>query len=99
MIDTSRIRVTGNASVDFDREKLKVRLQPQAKTAQFLSLETPIEVNGSFDEFSIGPNAGDVLQTVVRLATSVVWVPLKKLFGEKLPADGSDVCNVTLKPR
>ncbi len=98
VIDTGRIRVTGNASVDFDREKVKLRLQPQAKTAQFLSLETPIEVNGSFDDFSIGPNAGDVLQTVVRLATSVVWVPLKKLFGERLPADGADVCNVTLRP-
>jgi len=98
VLDPSRMRVTGSASVDFDREKVKLRLQPQAKTAQFLSLETPIEVNGSFDEFSIGPNAGDVLQTVVRLATSVVWVPLKKLFGERLPADGADVCHIALRP-
>ncbi len=97
VIDTSRMRVTGSTAIDFGSERLKMRLQPQAKTAQFLSLETPIEVSGSFSDFSIGPNAGDVLQTVVRLATSIVWVPLKKLFGDRPPADGSDVCQVTLK--
>ncbi len=98
VIDTSRMRVTGSAAVDFQRETLRLRLQPQAKTAQFLSLATPIEVDGNFSEFEIGPNPGDVLQTVVRLATSIVWVPLKKLFGERVPADGADVCNVVLKP-
>ncbi len=92
LIDTSRMRVTGSASVDFGSEKVQLRLQPQAKTAQFLSLATPIEVRGTFSEFSVGPNPGDVLQTVARLATSIVWVPLKKLFGERIPADGSDVC-------
>ncbi len=94
LIDTSRMRVTGSAAVDFGAESLRLRLQPQAKSAQFLSLATPIEVQGSFSEFHVGANPGDVLQTVVRLATSIVWVPLKKLFGERIPADGSDVCGV-----
>jgi hypothetical protein len=70
-------------------------MQPQAKTSQFLSLSIPIEVKGQFDKFSVGPNAGDVLETVVRLATSVAWVPLKKLVEPKIPADGSDVCVLT----
>ncbi len=98
LIDTSRMRVTGSASVDFAAESLRLRLQPQAKTAQFLSLATPIEVGGTFNEFKVGANPGDVAQTVLRLATSIVWVPLKKLFGERMPADGADVCNLTLKP-
>jgi uncharacterized protein involved in outer membrane biogenesis len=95
IIDTSEMRVTGNASVNFIDEKLTIRMQPQAKTAQFLSLSIPIEVKGQFDKFSVGPNAGDVLETVVRLATSVAWVPLKKLVEPKIPADGSDVCVLT----
>lgn len=98
LIDTSGMRVTGTASVDFGAETLHLRMQPQAKTAQFLSLATPIEVDGSFSQFNVGPNPGDVLQTVVRLATSIVWVPLKKLFGERTPADGADVCKIVLKP-
>ncbi len=97
VIDTSRMRVTGVTSVDFGSEKLHMRLQPQAKAAQFLSLATPIEVRGSFSDYSIGPNPGDVIETAIRLATSIVWVPIKRLFSEKVPADGRDVCVTTLE--
>ncbi len=97
VIDTSRMRVTGVTSVDFGSEKVHMRLQPQAKAAQFLSLATPIEVRGSFTDYSIGPNPGDVIETAVRLATSIVWVPIKRLFSEKVPADGRDVCVTTLE--
>jgi uncharacterized protein involved in outer membrane biogenesis len=92
VIDTTKVRVTGNTDIDLAKETLHMRLQPQAKTAQFLSLATPIEVKGSFDKFSIGPNAGDILETIVRFATSVVWVPIKRLFSEKVPEDGADIC-------
>lgn len=97
VIDTSRMRVTGTTAIDFNDERVKMRLQPQAKTAQFLSLATPVEVNGTFGQFSVGPNPGDLLQTVVRLATSIVWVPLQKLFSDKVPQDGADVCRVTFR--
>jgi len=92
VIDTTKVRVTGNTDIDLAKETLHMRLQPQAKTAQFLSLATPIEVKGGFDKFSIGPNAGDVLETIVRFATSVVWVPIKRFFSEKVPEDGADIC-------
>ncbi len=96
VIDTSRMRVTGTTAIDFGSEKLHMRLQPQAKAAQFLSLATPIEVRGSFTDYHIGPNPGDVVETAIRLATSIVWVPIKRLFSEKVPADGADVCRATL---
>lgn len=97
VIDTSRMRVNGSASIDFNQESVNMRLQPQAKAAQFLSLATPVQVSGKFDQFRIGPNPGDLLQTVVRLATSIVWVPLQRMFSDKLPADGSDVCSVSFR--
>jgi uncharacterized protein involved in outer membrane biogenesis len=92
VIDTTKVRINGNTDIDLAKETLHMRLQPQAKTAQFLSLATPLEVKGSFDKFSIGPNPGDVLETIVRFATSVVWVPIKRLFSEKVPEDGADIC-------
>jgi uncharacterized protein involved in outer membrane biogenesis len=92
VIDTSQMRVGGSSSVNFADEKLLLRLQPQAKSAQFLSLAIPIEVKGSFKQFSVGPNPGDILATVIRMATSIFWVPVKKLFEDKVPVDGSDVC-------
>ena len=97
VIDTSRMRVTGTTAIDLGSEKLHMRLQPQAKSAQFLSLATPIEVRGSFNHYDIGPNPGDIVETAIRLATSIIWVPIKRLFEEKVPADGRDVCVTTLQ--
>lgn len=97
VIDTSRMRVTGVTSIDFGTEQLHMRLQPQAKAAQFLSLATPIEVRGSFSDYDIGPRPGDVIETAIRLATSIIWVPIKRLFSDKVPADGRDVCVTTLQ--
>jgi AsmA family protein len=92
ILDTTRMRVVGTGTADFKNEKVWLRMSPQAKKAQFLSLATPIEVNGTFTDPKIGVSPGDVVETVARVATSIVWVPLQKLFGKKIPADGNDAC-------
>lgn len=91
-IDTSRMRVTGVLYADLKAQKIFAKVRPQAKEAQFFSLSTPIEVTGSFDKFKIGPSLVDVAETALRIGTSVVWVPLKKLFSEKMLMDGADIC-------
>ncbi|MEO8166414.1 MAG: hypothetical protein ABI619_13565, partial [Betaproteobacteria bacterium] len=96
ILDTSRMRVVGTAKADFAAEKFDLQLRPQAKKAQFLSLATPIRVSGPFSDFKIGVSPGDILGTFARLATSIFWVPLQRLAGKKLPADGADVCYPTL---
>jgi uncharacterized protein involved in outer membrane biogenesis len=93
ILDTGRMRVTGTGKANFNDEVFELRMSPQAKTAQFLSLATPIQVSGSFNNFKVGVSAGDIIGTVGRLLTSIFWVPLQKLAGKKLPADGADVCN------
>ncbi len=97
LLDTSRMRVTGTGKADFARENFSLRMRPQAKSAQFLSLATPVRVSGPFNNFKISVAPGDIFETVARLATSIVWVPLQKLTGKKLPADGGDVCGAPLK--
>jgi hypothetical protein len=92
LLDTTRVRVAGEGSVDFKTEAIRLKMEPLPKRAEFFSLGTPIVVDGTFDDFSIGASAGDVAGTAVRLATSLLWVPLKKLFGRAVPDNGSDVC-------
>ena len=70
---------------------------PQAKTPQMFSLATPIEVSGPFEDFSIRASPGEVIGTATKFLTSIFWVPIKKLSGNKIPADGADVCNVSLQ--
>ena len=93
IMDTSRMRVTGKGKANFTDENFNLHMSPQAKTAQFLSLATPIQVGGPFNNFKIGVSASDIIGTVARLATSIFWVPLQKLTGKKIPTDGADVCN------
>jgi len=92
LIDTSRMRVKGTGKVNFATETLQLYVQPQAKTPQFLSFAIPIELSGSFKDFHVGVRAADVLGTVGELSTSIIWVPLKMMFGDEVPADGRDVC-------
>jgi uncharacterized protein involved in outer membrane biogenesis len=92
IMDTSRMRVIGKGNANFTDENFDLRMSPQAKTAQFLSLATPIQVSGPFNNFKIGVSAGDIIGTVGRLATSIFWVPLQRLAGKKIAADGGDVC-------
>src|SRR5258708_24065491 len=84
------MRVTGKGKANFTEENFDLRMRPQTKTAQFLSLATPIQVSGSFKNFKIGVSPGDIIGTVGRLATSIFWVPLQKIAGKKIPADGRD---------
>ena len=97
VLDTSRIRVTGTGEANFAQEQFSLRMRPQSKTAQFFSLATPLAVTGSFDDFQINVSPGDVLETVGRFATSIFWVPLQKLGGKELPANGADVCKSNLQ--
>jgi hypothetical protein len=92
LLDTSRMRVTGKGKANFTEENFELRMRPQAKTAQFLSLATPIQVSGSFNNFKIGVSPGGILETIGRVLTSIIWVPLQAIGGKKLPADGQDVC-------
>ena len=92
IMDTNRMRVTGTGKANFIEEVFDLHMRPQAKTAQFLSLATPIRVSGPFNNFKIGVSAGDIIGTLGRLVTSIFWVPLQKLAGKKFPADGADVC-------
>jgi hypothetical protein len=99
LVDTSRMRVSGKGGADFRDETLAFRLQPQAKGAQFFSLATPVDVTGTFTDFSVGPGVGDVLLTLARFFGSVVVVPFQWLTEGPIPRDGADVCTDPLRPK
>ena len=92
LLDTSRMRVSGEGRVDFGTEVLAFRLAPRAKTPQFFSLATPVGVSGTLTNFKIGVAGSDVMDTIGRLLTSIFVVPWQKLTQPNLPRDGADVC-------
>ncbi|WP_026973018.1 AsmA family protein [Aliagarivorans marinus] len=92
LADTSRMRVVGQTEVDFGEQTLSLVLRPQAKRAQIFSLETPVQVKGSFDDFKIGVASGGLIGTTIRFVTSPVVAPLRWIFEVPLDANGSELC-------
>jgi hypothetical protein len=100
LLDTTEMLVRGDASVDFGEERLRAVLAPAPKQAEFLSLQTRVEVKGSFDDFGIGVPPEELVATVIRFVTSIVVAPVQRLFGGTLPADGEETClEAWLEPR
>ena len=92
VLDTSRMRVNGHGRVDFDTEQIELRMQPRAKRAQFFSLQTPVDVRGTLEDFKVGVRGEDVAATVIRFFTSVIVVPFQQFRQGRAPQDGQDVC-------
>jgi uncharacterized protein involved in outer membrane biogenesis len=96
LIDTSRIRICGQGQVDFINDRIDLKVASQAKKPEFFNLATPIKVKGRLSDFGIGITAGGLIGTAVKFMTSPLHVPLRRLAGEGLPADGGDVCGMPI---
>ena len=100
LLDTTEMLVRGDATVDFGEERVRALLTPVPKKLEILSLQTRVEVKGSFDDFGIGVPPEELVATVLRFVTSIVVAPIQYLFGGTLPADGEETClEAWLEPR
>jgi uncharacterized protein involved in outer membrane biogenesis len=98
LIDTSKIRICCNGQVDFRKKRISINATSAPKRPEFFSLATPIKIEGSLSDFGIGVQTAGLLGTAVRFLTSPVHVPIRRLIGKELPADGSDVCGIPIGP-
>jgi len=98
LIDTSKIRICGKGQADFKNDRIDLRVTSRPKRAEFFNLATPIEIHGNVSQFGIGIPPGGLIGTVVKFVTSPVHVPIRRLLGGALPADGEDVCGMTIGP-
>lgn len=92
IIDTSGIRVKGDLTVDFHKQWIEGRLRPRPKRPQFLSLATPIQISGPLSKIDTRISSGGGIETVVRMATATIGVPIQWLVLGKLPKDGTLDC-------
>ncbi len=97
-IDTSKIRICAEGSVDLKEESLNIKVTPSAKRAEFFSLATPVKLQGTFSDLNVKLGVGGVLGTAVNMIASPLSTPLKRMFNDKIPRDGSDVCGMELGP-
>jgi uncharacterized protein involved in outer membrane biogenesis len=96
-MDSTNMQVGGEVRADFKTEEIDIYMEPRAKRAQFFSAATPVQVDGSFADFAVGPAPGALMGTVIRMLTSIVTVPVQRLFQEKTPEDGETACAVAFQ--
>jgi hypothetical protein len=59
---------------------------------KFLSVSSPIQVKGPFDDFKVRVAPGSFVITMLRWYYGLIYVPWKWLTGERFPADGIATC-------
>ena len=74
VVDTTRMRVLGKATIDMKTETIDLLFEPTSKRPEFFSLATPVRVDGTFEDFEAFVRPEDIIGTVIRFVTSVVVV-------------------------
>ena len=98
VIDTSQMRICGKGWVNFKKEEVDLKVAPTPKKPEFFSLATPLGVHGKFADFELGIVPGGIVGTTIKFIFSPIHVPVRRLTGNPLPKDGSDVCDMPLGP-
>lgn len=97
VMDTSNMTVRGKAEVDFRREEIRAQLAPDAKRPQFFAAATPIQVSGDFEDFGVGARPEDLIGTAIKMVTSIVHVPIRRIFTPARSGDELATCLEAMK--
>ena len=92
MIDTEKMRVLGDAVIDFNEQTVDVILVPRIKERIFVNLATPVQLIGSFQDFEPRVKGSDIAFSVVRSGLNIVLLGIPLLFQTTLQPDGSADC-------
>jgi len=91
-MDTSNMRISGKADIDFKSRQLKITMVPKAKQPEFFSLAVPIKIDGTFDDFGLGIGITRLTGAIFSFITSPVHVPIRRIFVDEIPEDGQEAC-------
>jgi uncharacterized protein involved in outer membrane biogenesis len=97
-MDTTRMSIDGEATIDFNKERITLEASPEAKKPEYFSLAVPVKVSGSFEDWRLKIGAIRTLVAGASFITSPLHVTLKRLFptGEK-KLDGEAACREAWK--
>ena len=95
-LDSTKVWVNGNLDVNFPKETVRLSLFPRSKTARMFGLQTPIHVRGNFDDLSLRIRPLDLIGSYASFILSPLHAPMRRIFGEQIPEDGSEICGELL---
>ncbi|UCB54150.1 MAG: AsmA family protein [Thiotrichales bacterium] len=91
-LDSTKVWMVGNITVDFKQEQVKLALYPRSKTARMFSVQAPIRAEGQFENIKLSTNPIDLTAAYISFITSPLHVPARWVFEDKVPEDASEKC-------
>ena len=99
-VDTTKVWLHGNIDINFPNETLELAMVPRPKKPKIGGIETPVYLKGSlndkFDMSDLSIKKKDIVKTFVSIVFSPLHVPMRRIYGNKVPADGSEMCGKLL---
>jgi uncharacterized protein involved in outer membrane biogenesis len=97
-MDTTRMSIDGEATIDFNKERITLEASPEAKKPEYFSLAVPVKVSGSFEDWRLKIGAIRTLVAGTSFITSPVHVTLKRLLSSGENAlEGEAACREAWK--
>ena len=96
MLDTQRMTLLGQGTIDLGEMQLDLALRPKAKQKKLSRLAVPVDITGSFAEPEVNPRAGRAVGQAIRGVLGGLLIPLNQLsalFGQ----DTVDACRQALE--
>jgi uncharacterized protein involved in outer membrane biogenesis len=91
VFDTAKSIITGEGTVDLGGETLDLKLKPKPKKVSLGVLRVPFRISGTFDDPSIGPDAGALaVRGGIAAALGVVLSPFASLLAMIEGGGGKD---------
>lgn len=95
-VDTTKVWLHGNIDINYPNQTVELTLVPRPKKPKIGGIETPIYLKGNLkDNFSMSDlkvKKSDLVKTFASIILSPLNVPMRRIFGKKVPADGSEEC-------
>lgn len=97
-MDTTRMSIDGEATIDFNKERITLEASPEAKKPEYFSLAVPVKVSGSFEDWRLKIGAIRTLVAGTSFITSPFHVTLKRLLSSGENAlEGEAACREAWK--
>lgn len=95
-VDTTKVWLHGNIDINYPNETIELTLVPRPKKPKIGGIETPIYLKGNLkDNFGMSDlkvKKSDLVKTFASIILSPLHVPMRRIYGKKVPADGSEEC-------
>lgn len=95
-IDSTKVWLSGNLDISMPEQTIDLALFPHPKKPRIFGIETPVHLSGNFENQDLKIDKKELVGSIFSFIFSPLHVPMRRIFGKKIPSDASDTCGKLL---